>query len=102
MSERAAALAAAFESANNDVIAAVEGCTPDQWGRTCADEGWAVGRQMFGAEGPGVNPAPDPYLLYRQPFAASSTGVLDWLRGQTGVRPGSDWGPTTGGFDNRG
>jgi hypothetical protein len=42
MSERAAALAAAFESANNDVIAAVEGCTPDQWGRTCADEGWAV------------------------------------------------------------
>src|SRR5215212_11947043 len=43
MSERAAALADAFESANNQVIAAVEGCTPDQWGRTCQDEGWSVG-----------------------------------------------------------
>jgi hypothetical protein len=42
MSERAAALAAAFEQANNEVIASVERCTPDQWGRTCADEGWAV------------------------------------------------------------
>jgi hypothetical protein len=42
MSERAAALAAAFEQANNDVIATVEGCSPDQWGRTCKDEGWSV------------------------------------------------------------
>jgi len=43
MSERAAALATAFENANNEVIAAVEGCTPDAWGRTCQDEGWSVG-----------------------------------------------------------
>lgn len=43
MSERAASLAAAFEQANNDLIAAVERCTPDQWGRTCQDEGWSVG-----------------------------------------------------------
>lgn len=43
MSERSAALADAFESANNNLIAAVEGCTPDQWGRTCQNEGWSVG-----------------------------------------------------------
>src|SRR4051812_46344445 len=42
VSERAAALASAFESANNAVIAAVEGCTPDQWKSTCQEEGWPV------------------------------------------------------------
>jgi tetratricopeptide (TPR) repeat protein len=52
------------------------------------DEGWAIGRQMFGNEGPGVGPAPDPYLLYRQPFAASSNSMLDWLRDQTRVTGG--------------
>jgi hypothetical protein len=42
MSERAAALATAFEDANNEVIAAVEGCSADQWAATCKDEGWSV------------------------------------------------------------
>jgi hypothetical protein len=42
VSERAAALATAFENANDDLIAAVEGCSPDTWGRICTNEGWAV------------------------------------------------------------
>lgn len=42
MSERAEALAAAFESANNAVIAAIEGCSNDQWQATCKSEGWSV------------------------------------------------------------
>jgi hypothetical protein len=42
VSERAEALASAFESANNAVIAAVEGCSADQWKATCQEEGWPV------------------------------------------------------------
>lgn len=42
MSQRAEALAAKFEQANNDVIAAVEGCSDGQWSATCQDEGWSV------------------------------------------------------------
>jgi hypothetical protein len=42
VSERAAALAAAFESANNAVIEAVERCSADQWKATCQEEGWPV------------------------------------------------------------
>lgn len=43
MSERADALASAFERANNAVIQAVEGCSADQWRAICKDEGWPVG-----------------------------------------------------------
>ena len=43
MSERAAALATAFENANNELIAAVEACTDEQWRQTCSEEGWSVG-----------------------------------------------------------
>jgi hypothetical protein len=42
VSERAEALAADFESANNAVIAAVEGCSNDQWQAICKEEGWSV------------------------------------------------------------
>lgn len=42
MSERARALAEQFEQANNDVIAAVEACSDEQWRATCKDEGWSV------------------------------------------------------------
>ena len=42
MSERADALAAAFERANNDVIAAVEQCSDDQLRIACEGEGWSV------------------------------------------------------------
>ena len=42
MSERADALATAFERANDDVIAAVEGCSDDQLRTLCAGEGWSV------------------------------------------------------------
>ena len=37
------------------------------------DEGWAVGREMFGLEGPGVDPAVDPYVMY--PAAQSWQGA---------------------------
>ena len=43
MSERAESLASAFEKANNELIAAVEVCTDEQWRQTCSDEGWSVG-----------------------------------------------------------
>ena len=43
MSERGTALASAFENANNELIAAVEACTDEQWRRTCSEEGWSVG-----------------------------------------------------------
>ena len=43
MAERAEALAAKFEAANNDVIATVEAASDEQWAATCADEGWSVG-----------------------------------------------------------
>jgi uncharacterized damage-inducible protein DinB len=42
MSERAAALATAFENANNELIAAVEACPDEQWRQTCSEEGWSV------------------------------------------------------------
>ena len=42
MSERAAALASAFENANNAVIQAVEGCSAEQWQAVCQGEGWPV------------------------------------------------------------
>ena len=42
MSERADSLATAFERANNEVIAAVEGCSDDQLSNTCEGEGWSV------------------------------------------------------------
>ncbi|MEX0785202.1 MAG: DinB family protein [Dehalococcoidia bacterium] len=42
MSQRAEALAAKFEQANNDVIAAVEGCSDGQWSATCEAEAWPV------------------------------------------------------------
>jgi uncharacterized damage-inducible protein DinB len=43
MSERAESLASAFENANNELIAAVEACTDEQWRQACSDEGWSVG-----------------------------------------------------------
>ncbi len=42
MSERASALAATFEQANDAVISAVEGCTEDQLRNVCNGEGWSV------------------------------------------------------------
>jgi hypothetical protein len=42
MSDRAATLAAAFERANDDLIAALEGCSADRARRVCEEEGWAV------------------------------------------------------------
>lgn len=39
---RAEQLAAQFEMATNEVIAAVMGCTDTQWRETCASEGWSV------------------------------------------------------------
>ena len=42
MSERATALATAFENANNAVIASIEGCSAEQWASTCQEEGWPV------------------------------------------------------------
>ncbi len=43
MGERAEALAQRFEQANNDVIAAVAGCSDAQWKATTKEEGWSVG-----------------------------------------------------------
>lgn len=43
MSERTDALAKQLEEANNELIAAIEGCTDEQWQAACADEGWSVG-----------------------------------------------------------
>lgn len=43
MSQRAEQFAAAFEAVNGEVIAAVSGCTDEQWQRTSAAEGWPVG-----------------------------------------------------------
>jgi len=43
MGQRTNDLADRFESANNDVIAAVEGCSDDQWRKTTNSEGWSVG-----------------------------------------------------------
>ncbi len=42
MTERAEALANKLDQANNEAIAAAGGCSDEQWGKTCADEGWTV------------------------------------------------------------
>lgn len=42
MSERASALAAAFEQANAAMIAALEGCSDEQVRAICEGEGWSV------------------------------------------------------------
>lgn len=42
MAERAEALANKLEQANDDTIAAIGACSDEQWGKTCADEGWTV------------------------------------------------------------
>jgi tetratricopeptide (TPR) repeat protein len=44
------------------------------------DEGWAVGRQMFGAEAQGVPPASDPYVLYTSAQAWQNASRLASLR----------------------
>lgn len=43
MASQAELLADRFEQANKDFIATIEGTTPEQWARTCADVGWPVG-----------------------------------------------------------
>ena len=43
MAERAEALAAKFEQANNAVISMVEQVSDDQWKANCEEEGWPVG-----------------------------------------------------------
>lgn len=43
MSERTEALAKQLEEANNDLIAAIEQLTDQQWNTVCAGEGWTVG-----------------------------------------------------------
>ncbi len=43
MAERAEALAAKFEEANNDVISMVESASDDQWKAICEEESWSVG-----------------------------------------------------------
>ena len=47
-------------------------------GRT--DEGWAIGRTMFGAEGPTAGPAPDPFLTYSQPILSQHTNRIAAMR----------------------
>ena len=42
MSERAEALAKRFEQVNDELIAAVEGCSDEQWRKTCSGEQWSV------------------------------------------------------------
>ena len=42
MSERATALATAFEHANDALIAVIEGCTDDQVQKVCEAVGWSV------------------------------------------------------------
>jgi len=43
MSARAEELARRFEQANNDLVKAVQGCSNEQWGKTCTGERWSVG-----------------------------------------------------------
>lgn len=43
MSERAQTLAQQFEQVNGEVIAAVEGCTEEQWRTPTAAESWPLG-----------------------------------------------------------
>lgn len=42
MAERAETLANKLETANNDAISTVGACSDEQWGKTCAEEGWTV------------------------------------------------------------
>ena len=43
MTTRVEALAEQFEAANDELIAAVEGCSDDEWRRPCEGEGRSVG-----------------------------------------------------------
>ena len=43
MSNRAEELAKRFEQTNDEVIAAVQGCSDEQWRKTCSGEQWSVG-----------------------------------------------------------
>lgn len=49
MSNRAEQLAAKVESANNDLVAAIESTTPEQWTAKCADGDWSQGFAAFHA-----------------------------------------------------
>lgn len=43
MSQRAGELAAKLEVFRSDIVAFVENCSDDDWGKTCSAEGWPVG-----------------------------------------------------------
>ncbi|MEW6490143.1 MAG: DinB family protein [Thermodesulfobacteriota bacterium] len=43
MSEDAKALANRLEAFSREVVAFVEGCSPEAWAKTCAPEQWSVG-----------------------------------------------------------
>lgn len=43
MARRMEQFAAQFEAINDAVIAAITGCTDEQWRQPCASEGWSVG-----------------------------------------------------------
>ena len=43
MSQRARELAEKLEVFRSDVVAFVENCSDDDWGKTCSAEGWPVG-----------------------------------------------------------
>ena len=43
MSSRAEELARRFEQTNQEVIAAVQSCSDEQWRKTCSGEQWSVG-----------------------------------------------------------
>ena len=47
-------------------------------GRTV--EGFEVGRRMFGFEGPGVDPIPDPYAVYHYAQSWHTPDRLTWMR----------------------
>jgi hypothetical protein len=42
-SARAAELAARFDALNAEVVAAIDGCTDEEWRRTSVGEGWPIG-----------------------------------------------------------
>lgn len=44
------------------------------------DEGLDVGRRMFGFEGPGVDPIPDPYAMYHFAQSWQTPDRLEWMR----------------------
>jgi uncharacterized damage-inducible protein DinB len=55
MSERAANYASQFEALNNEMIAAVEQCSDEQWQQKTQSEGWSVGctaHHLAGGHGP--------------------------------------------------